>query len=71
MPERPPHEDVAAYALGTLDPAERAAFEAHLEGCAACREELALLAPAARALQGAAPPDVAPAGLRARTMEAF
>ncbi|MBV9801800.1 MAG: anti-sigma factor [Solirubrobacterales bacterium] len=32
--------DVAAYALGALDPAETTAFERHLEGCAICAEEL-------------------------------
>lgn len=36
-----PHELVGAYALGALDPAETAEFEAHLSGCDACREELA------------------------------
>jgi anti-sigma factor ChrR (cupin superfamily) len=35
---------VALYALGTLEPGERAALEAHLaEGCEACRTELAEL----------------------------
>ncbi|MDI2129200.1 anti-sigma factor family protein [Yinghuangia seranimata] len=34
------HTDVAAYALGLLDPGESAAFEAHLAGCARCRHEL-------------------------------
>lgn len=33
--------DLAAYALGSLDPASRAALEAHLEGCAECRALLA------------------------------
>ena len=32
--------DVASYVLGSLEPAERAAFEAHLPGCAPCRGEL-------------------------------
>jgi anti-sigma factor RsiW len=35
------HELTAGYALDALDPAEREAFEAHLEGCAQCQEELA------------------------------
>lgn len=34
-------DDVAAYALGALDPGEAAAFRAHLETCVVCREELA------------------------------
>ena len=35
------HELTAGYALDALDPAEREAFEAHLEGCEQCQEELA------------------------------
>ncbi len=34
-------DDVAAYALGALDPEEARAFRAHLETCVVCREELA------------------------------
>ena len=33
--------DVAPYALGTLDRDDRARMEAHLPGCAECREVLA------------------------------
>lgn len=33
-----------AYVLGALPPAERTAFEAHLAGCALCRDEVADLA---------------------------
>ncbi|HEV3170961.1 MAG TPA: zf-HC2 domain-containing protein [Actinocrinis sp.] len=39
-PESDPHIDVAAYALGLLDPAEAAAFEDHLAGCDICADEL-------------------------------
>lgn len=39
------HEDLqrslGSYVFGALEPAERAALEEHLTGCAACREELA------------------------------
>ena len=35
------HELTAGYALDALDPAEREAYEAHLDGCAQCQEELA------------------------------
>ncbi|WP_411374570.1 anti-sigma factor family protein [Arthrobacter sp. MPF02] len=35
------HQLLGAYLLGGLDSADRAGFEAHLEGCAECREELA------------------------------
>ncbi len=36
-------EDLALYALGSLDGAERDALEKHLEECASCRRELELL----------------------------
>ena len=36
-------EDLALYALGSLDGAERHALEKHLDGCASCRRELELL----------------------------
>jgi hypothetical protein len=35
---------LGAYVLGALDPVERAEIEAHLSGCASCRDELAGLA---------------------------
>ena len=35
------HDDAAAYALDALDPAEQAAFEQHLAGCADCTAEVA------------------------------
>ncbi len=31
------HGDAALYAVDALEPEERAAFEEHLRGCAACR----------------------------------
>lgn len=37
------HDD-GAYVLGALAPAERAAYERHLAGCAACREAVAEIA---------------------------
>jgi anti-sigma-K factor RskA len=43
-------EDIAAYALGALDPAEKAELERHLEGCERCREELRWLEPAVNVL---------------------
>ncbi|WP_433264127.1 anti-sigma factor family protein [Actinosynnema sp. CS-041913] len=36
---------LGAYLLGSLDPAERSAFERHLRGCAICRREMLRLAP--------------------------
>ena len=38
---------LGAYALGAVDQAEARRLEAHLEGCAACRRELAQLREAA------------------------
>ncbi|HEX5591897.1 MAG TPA: anti-sigma factor [Solirubrobacterales bacterium] len=48
-------ELLGVYALGQLGGDERAGLEAHLEGCAQCREELALLEPVARMLPHADP----------------
>ncbi len=44
------NEDIAAYALGALDPGEAAELERHVEGCERCRSELRWLTPAARSL---------------------
>ena len=48
-------ELLGAHALGRLDPPERDALRAHLDGCAACRAELADLVPLAAALRLADP----------------
>jgi anti-sigma factor RsiW len=48
-------ESLGAYALGQLQGDERAGLEAHLEGCAICRAELASLQPVARMLPHADP----------------
>ena len=45
-------EMLGAHALGGLSPDEAAGLRAHLDGCAACRAELAELAPLADALRG-------------------
>jgi anti-sigma-K factor RskA len=58
----------ASYLLGALPEPERAEFEAHLEGCPACREELEELRVAAEALPVAAPPMRPPPALKARIM---
>jgi putative zinc finger protein len=43
-PARVEHTDVAAYAMGLLEEADRGAFVAHLEDCPRCARELAELA---------------------------
>jgi hypothetical protein len=48
-------ELLGVYALGQLEGDEKVGLEAHLEGCAQCREELALLMPVARMLPHADP----------------
>jgi len=48
-------ELLGAYALGHLEGDERAGLEAHLDGCAHCREELASLQPVALMLPHADP----------------
>lgn len=63
-------DDVAAYALGALDPAEVRRFEAHLVTCAVCRDELATFQDVVHALPLSAPRHRAPAGLRRNVMRA-
>ncbi len=48
-------ERLGAFALGQLSDSERAATEAHLEGCADCRAEADALAPMAAMLERANP----------------
>lgn len=44
-------ESLGAYALGQLGSAERTAVQAHIDGCAECCAELALIAPLAAPLR--------------------
>jgi anti-sigma-K factor RskA len=60
--------DAAAYALGALDAAERAAFEAHLASCAECSADVRQLRLAGGALAYAVPQVSPPPSLRARIM---
>jgi hypothetical protein len=64
-------DDVAAYALGALEPGEARALEAHLATCAVCRDELASLQGGADALSLATPQVAVPRGLRRRVMSAI
>ena len=40
MNEHDHQEDVGAYLLGALEPAEQAAFEGHMASCHECRAEV-------------------------------
>jgi anti-sigma-K factor RskA len=55
--------DVAAYAIGTLDPADRERLEAHLPGCAECQEVLASVSGLPRLLALMPPDAVRPGGV--------
>lgn len=59
-------EDLAAYALGALEPGERDAFEAHLDGCARCQGDLAWISAAVELLPASVEQRRPPARLRRR-----
>jgi anti-sigma factor RsiW len=61
-------EEVAAYAIGALDPAEVEELERHLADCPRCQEELRWLSPAVRALPEAVEPQAPPPELKRRLM---
>jgi anti-sigma-K factor RskA len=63
-------DDVAAYALGALDPVEVPAFQRHLEQCAVCRDELAAFEQVVSELPLAAEQHRAPLTLRKRVLRA-
>lgn len=63
------HTLTGAYVLDALEPAERAAFEEHLEVCAACRQEVAELLEVTAVLGGSvavSPPETLKAAVDAR-----
>jgi anti-sigma-K factor RskA len=62
-------EEVAAFALGALDADRVDDFEAHLEGCERCRQELRYFAPAVRALPEAVEQQKPSPELKVRLME--
>jgi anti-sigma-K factor RskA len=62
--------DVAAYALGALDPDETEAFRAHLETCIVCRDELAALQHVVDLLPASVPQRSASRRLRRRVLDA-
>jgi anti-sigma-K factor RskA len=59
-------ENIPAYALGTLDAMDKAALEAHLQTCEACRTELAEYQSVSENLLAAIPPRQPSAALRER-----
>ena len=61
-------EDVAAYALGALEPDEAQRFERHLAGCDLCRTDLDALRPVVETLPATATPVDPPPELRKRIM---
>jgi anti-sigma-K factor RskA len=64
-----PHDLLAPYALDALDDDERERFERHLEDCAECTEQLALLREPVAALAYAIEGPVPPKELRDRIIE--
>ena len=64
------HELTAGYALDALDPAEREAYEAHLEGCEQCQEELASFWEVTGGLAAAADGPAPSPALRERILDA-
>jgi hypothetical protein len=62
------HPEAAGWMLGTLDPDDAVWFAGHLPSCPDCRAAVAEFGPTARLLAIAAPADLAPPGLRARTL---
>jgi len=64
-------DDLAAYALGALDPRETAELQAHLAGCVHCRTELRWLEPAVDSLPASVDQIEPPPGLRDRLLGAI
>jgi anti-sigma-K factor RskA len=64
----PHRDDAGPWVLGALDEDDARAFASHLEGCAACRDEVAALQPVVDVLPMAAPQEVPPPELKSRIM---
>jgi anti-sigma-K factor RskA len=63
-------DQIAAYALGALDPAENLEVERHLAGCDECREYLEWLDPAVDLLPASVEPLTPPPALKRSLMSA-
>src|SRR5687767_6649493 len=64
-------DDASAYALGSLDPGDRASFEAHLAECDECAAEVRSLRRVAAALARTVPQRVPPPELRRRILDSL
>jgi hypothetical protein len=62
-------EEVAAFALGSLDAAQIDDFREHLKDCKRCQDELRWFAPAVRALPETVEQQTPPPALKVRLME--
>jgi Anti-sigma-K factor rskA/Putative zinc-finger len=60
--------EVAAYALGSLEPAETEAFREHLETCVVCRDELPAFQEVVSVLSMGVTENSAPSGIRRRML---
>ncbi|MCG8467876.1 MAG: anti-sigma factor [Gemmatimonadetes bacterium] len=69
LSEHPWLDDVPAYALGVLDPDERAAFDAHLEMCYMCRSAVAAYRELGASLAVGVTPVLPSPSLRERILE--
>jgi hypothetical protein len=61
-------EEVAAYAIDALEPAQVTELEKHMAGCTRCQEELRWLSPAVQALPEAVESHAPPPELKQRLM---
>jgi anti-sigma-K factor RskA len=64
------HPDAAGWALGALDPDDKATFETHLQDCGECQATVAEFAGMSRALKSMAPAVEPPPDLGSKTLAA-